>query len=81
MPTLLTATHLRTELFKTLDRVVATGETIEVQRPGGKVRIVAAEDMGTGSRLARLQRHPGTIVGDADSLAGLSWDETWKPTI
>lgn len=81
MPIQVTATHLRAELFKTLDRVVATGESVEVQRPGGKVRIVSAVEGMAGNRLARLQPHPGTIVGDPDSLAHLSWDEAWKPTL
>jgi hypothetical protein len=81
MPTQLTATRLRAELFKTLDQVVTTGEAVEVQRPGGKVCIVPATESGSGGRLARLRRHPGTIVGDVDSLSSLSWDEAWKPTI
>lgn len=81
MPTQLTATRLRAELFKTLDRVVTTGEAVEVQRPGGKVCIAPAAGADLGGRLARLQPHPGTIVGDADSLAGLSWEDAWKPTI
>lgn len=76
MPIQLTATHLRAELFKTLDRVVATGEVVEVSRPGGTVRIVAAT---SGSRLARLVPHPGTIVGDAAELASLSWESEWRP--
>lgn len=71
-----TATQLRAELFKTLDRVVATGEPVEIQRPGGAIRIVAAR---AGSRLARLRAHPGTIVGDAEALACQGWEDTWQP--
>jgi antitoxin (DNA-binding transcriptional repressor) of toxin-antitoxin stability system len=78
MSTQVTATHLRKELFKTLDSVVATGEPVEIRRPGGTARIVAA---ASGSRLARLQPHPGTVVGDAETLPDLSWTEDWQPTL
>jgi len=73
-----TPTNLRAELFKTLDRVVSTGEPVEVERPGGLVRLVAAAPAG---RLARLQPHPGCIVGDAADLASLSWPDVWQPAL
>lgn len=74
----ITATSLRAELFKTLDHVIATGEAVEVKRPGGRVRLVAA---AAGNRLARLRLHPGCIVGDPDELASLSWPDVWQPTL
>lgn len=78
MPTRLTATRLRAKLFSTLDHIVDTGESVEVQRPGGTVRI--ARDT-SATRLAGLTPHPGTINGNADDLAGLSWEQDWKPTL
>ncbi len=72
----LSATHLRAELFKTLDRVAATGEPVEVARPAGTVRIVASSP---GSRLARLRPHSGAIVGDAADLAQVGWANAWRP--
>ena len=78
MPTQLTATHLRADLFKTLDQVIATGEPVEIVRPGGTVRIVAA---GSGKRLTRLTPHPGTIKGDVDALAELNWADAWQPNL
>jgi hypothetical protein len=74
----LTATHLRAELFKTLDQVISTGEPVEVDRPGGRVRLVSAAPFG---RLARLRPHPGCVVGDAGVLASLSWPDVWRPTL
>lgn len=78
MTTQLTATHLRTKLFKTLDQVIATGEAVEIRRPGGWVRLQAST---SGNRLARLRPHPGTVVGDAHNLADQSWADTWHPTL
>lgn len=77
MPTRVTATRLRAELFSTLDHVVATGTPVEVQRPGGAVRIVR----DSSARLDALTPHPNTINGDAAELAELSWEDAWKPTL
>ena len=78
METHLTATRLRAELFSTLDHVVATGEAVEIRRPSGLVRIVSDT---SSRRLAALQPHPGTINGNADDLASLSWEQIWQPTL
>lgn len=78
MPTCLTATRLRAELFSTLDHILATGEAVEIKRPGGSVRLI--RDQST-QRLAALKPHPNTINGNADDLATLSWEESWKPTL
>lgn len=78
MPTRLTATRLRAELFSTLDHVAVTGEPVEIQRPNGAVRIVRDT---SARRLAALTPHPGIINGNADDLASLSWEQAWKPTL
>jgi hypothetical protein len=78
MPTQLTATRLRADLFSTLDQVLATGDAVEIQRSNGSVRIVRN---ASSQRLAGLKPHPGTINGDADDLACLSWEQDWKPTL
>lgn len=78
MQTRLTATRLRAELFSALDHVVETGESIEIKRPSGSVRIVRDT---TSSRLEALKPHPGTISGNVDDLADLSWEQSWKPTL
>lgn len=78
MPTRLSAARLHDELFSTLDHVLATGEPVEIERPGGSVRIV--RDIPT-RRLAGLTPHPGTINGNPDDLANLSWEQAWKPSL
>ena len=78
MPTLLTAARLRDELFSTLDHVLATGDPVEIERPGGSVRIV--RDIPT-RWVAGLSPHPSTINGNPDDLANLSWEQAWKPSL
>ncbi|MGZ4978647.1 MAG: hypothetical protein ACXV8O_15975 [Methylobacter sp.] len=78
MPKRLSAYRLSAELISTLDHVLATGEPVEIERPGGSVRIV--RDTFT-KRLSGLTPHPGTINGNPDDLANLSWEQTWKPSL
>ena len=78
MPTCLTATRLRSELFSTLDHVLATGEAVEIKRPGGSLQIIRN---ASTQRLAALKPHPDTINGNAEELANLSWEHAWKPTL
>jgi len=51
--------------------LLATGDPVEIERPGGSVRIV--RDTST-KRLSRLTPHPGIINGNPDDLANLSWE-------
>lgn len=74
MPIQMTATDLAADLFGTLDRVLATGDPVEIRRPSGTVRIVRAD---TASRLANLRPHPGVVKCDPAELAELSWDDRW----
>lgn len=78
MPKRLSASRLSAELISTLDHVLATGDPVEIERPGGSVRIV--RDIST-RRLAGLTPHPGTINGNPDDLAKLSWEQAWKPSL
>ncbi len=78
MPKRLNASLLSAELISTLDHVLATGEPVEIERPGGSVRIV--RDIST-KRLSGLTPHPGTINGNPDDLANLSWEQAWKPSL
>jgi hypothetical protein len=71
----LTPTRLRAELYKTLDRVLETGEPVEVDRRGQRVLMVRERN---ASRISRLLKHPGTISGDPDDLPGLTWEDAWR---
>lgn len=77
MPKRLNASRLSTELISTLDQL-ATGDPVEIERPGGSVRIV--RDTST-KRLSELTPHPRTINGNPDDLANLSWEQAWKPSL
>ncbi|HJN53005.1 MAG: hypothetical protein QGI68_07445 [Pseudomonadales bacterium] len=67
-------TSLRAQLFKVVDRVIATGVPVEIERNGHKVKIVLDEQP---HRLAKLKKRD-CIKGDPEDLVDLhvgEWDE------
>jgi hypothetical protein len=72
----LTASGLRMNVYKVLDRVLETGVPAEVERHGKILRIVPAETVG---RLGRLVARPGFINGNPEDLVHLDWSHEWRP--
>jgi hypothetical protein len=72
----LTASKLREDIYRILDLVLATGEAVEVERHGRRLRIVADD---TPSRLSRLVSRPDAVVGDSEDLVHVDWSHEWRP--
>jgi hypothetical protein len=72
----LTASRLRSDVYRVLDRVLETGVPAEVERRGKILRIVPAD---AGRRLERLAPRPRFIQGDPEALVHLDWSHTWQP--
>ncbi|MDW8468759.1 MAG: type II toxin-antitoxin system prevent-host-death family antitoxin [Burkholderiales bacterium] len=72
----LSATRLRANLYRVLDRVARTGVPVEVERRGQVLRIVSAT---ARDRLARLKRRKNYIAVDPESLVHLDWSSEWRP--
>lgn len=71
----LTITALRQNLFSVIDRVLATGEAVEIERHGKRLLLVPEQGAG---RLARLKKR-SLIAGDAATLPDekvWEWDES-----
>ncbi|MGH9112273.1 MAG: type II toxin-antitoxin system Phd/YefM family antitoxin [Acidimicrobiales bacterium] len=75
MPTL-TISALRADIYRIIDRVVQTGQPVEVTRKGRRVRIVPVDPP---SRLDNLTPHPDAIVGDPEDLVHMDWFDEWRP--
>lgn len=73
----ITATKLRSDLYRVIDDVIKKGMPVEVELRGRKVRIVPAEPR---DKLANLVKRPGVIVGDSGRVAQVkTFDETkWR---
>ena len=76
MPRRVHASALRKNIYRTLDRVIETGEPVEIERRGHVLKIVPAEPV---SKLGRLVRRPGVIKGDPDDLVEIDWSKYWRP--
>jgi antitoxin (DNA-binding transcriptional repressor) of toxin-antitoxin stability system len=74
----LTATRLRSELYQVLDRVVATGESVEIERGGATVVIQVSAKRKAAKPKVRTS-NPDLVIGDADDLVHFDWSKHWKP--
>lgn len=76
----ISATKLRADIYRLIGNVIETGEPLEVELRGKKVRIVPSEPR---EKLANLVRRPGVIVGDAGRIDRIkvldeaNWREKW----
>ena len=70
-----TASQLRQDIYRLLDRVIKTGQPLEVERKGQRLKIVAVERV---SRLSKLPKR-ACIQGDPKDLVRLDWSGEWKP--
>jgi hypothetical protein len=66
---------LRANLYRLLDRVLETGQPVEVERRGERLKIVRS---GKRSRLDLVRPVPGYLNVAPDELLGLDWSEEWR---
>jgi antitoxin (DNA-binding transcriptional repressor) of toxin-antitoxin stability system len=71
----ITASALRQDIYRILDRILETGEAVEIERKGKVLRIVPPEPV---RRLDRLTKHPDYIVGDPADFVHIDWSEEWS---
>lgn len=74
----ITVTALRQNIFNVVDRALATGEAVEVERRGQRLLLIPERKSG---KLARLKKR-SLIVGDAATLPDekvWEWHENTKP--
>lgn len=76
-PMKITASKVRRSIGRVLDHVAETGEPVEVEHRGKRLRIVSVEAVAT-SKLARLERRPDAIRCDPDDLVHMDWPAEWK---
>lgn len=72
----LSPSALRADLYNLLDRVLDTGEPLEIERQGQILRIVPAR---ASLWTDRLPRREGVVTGDSDDLVNQDWSDTWNP--
>lgn len=71
----LTPSRLRADLYRTLDHVLESGESVEIVRKGRRLRITA-EPQG---KLDLLKPHGRYLKVAADDLVHMDWSDQWHP--
>ena len=72
----ISASELRRNVYRILDRVVDTGQPVDIQRRGRRLRLVPGEP---ASKLSRLASRPEYLRADADDIVHLDWSGEWRP--
>jgi hypothetical protein len=75
----ITATRLRSELYRILDEVARTGEPVVIERAAGKIVIQPAKSARTTRAKTRPRSNPKLVVGSPDDLVHFDWSKHWKP--
>jgi hypothetical protein len=65
--------QLRANLYRLLDRVLKTGEAIEIDRAGKRLLLVPKEKK---SKLGNLVKRD-VVVGDPEDLVHMDWSQDW----
>jgi hypothetical protein len=72
----ITASHLRSNIYRLLDQVLETGKPLEIERRGEKLLIVPPQ---RPDKLSRLTPHADFLTGDPEELVHLDWSDEWRP--
>jgi hypothetical protein len=72
----ITASALRQNIYRLLDQVLETGQPLEIERRGQRLRISAATSL---KKLDRLKPRPDYLRTDPDALIHLDWSNEWRP--
>ncbi len=70
----ITATSLRKNLYRILDRVATTGTPVEIERKGKIIKILVE---GKRSKLENLEPH-SVINGNPEDIVHMDWSGEWK---
>lgn len=70
----LTASDLRKNIYKFLDKTLETSKPLQIKRKGRMLKIVPVIEK---NKFLRLNKHD-CIVGDPDALVHVDWQNEWK---
>ncbi len=72
----ITASALRQNIYRLLDQVLETGQPLEIERRGQRLRITPATSV---KKLDRLKARPDFLRTDPDELIHMDWSNEWRP--
>jgi hypothetical protein len=68
-----TASALRGNIYKLLDRILESGKPLEIERKGKRLQIISEKPE---SKLSRLTKH-ACMQGDPESIVHTDWSDEW----
>ena len=71
----LSPSRLRADLYRILDRVLESGEPVEIERRGRRLRIVAEQS----GKLDLLKPHADYLKVPPEELVHVDWSQEWRP--
>lgn len=72
----ITASQLRQNIYRALDKVIETGVPLEIERKGKILRIVPEEPR---KKLDNLKPRDGYLLCDPEEIVHMDWSEEWRP--
>jgi len=69
----MTTTRLRKDIYNILDNVIETGIPVEIERKGGKLKIVPEKRK---NKLDNLKKRD-LLVGDPEDIINIDWMKEW----
>ena len=72
---ILTITELRQNIFREIDKVIETGQPIEIERKGRKLKIMLEEKK---TKLSTLLKRDNVVNCSDDELIYNDWLKDWK---
>lgn len=70
----MTATRLRHDIYNILDNIIETGIPVEVERKGGKLRIIPEKKK---NKLDNLKKRE-LVKGDIEDIIHIDWMKGWS---
>lgn len=77
-----TASTLRQNVYRLLDGIIATGEAVEIERRGRRLRILLVDEDGPPTQrrnLDALPVRPDALRGDPLDIVHIDWSSEWRP--
>lgn len=72
---IVTVSELRANIYKTLDRVLASGIPLEINRRGKILTLVPPSGK---SKLNNILKKHGVFNGNPESIVHVDWSKEWK---
>ncbi|MCB1153097.1 MAG: type II toxin-antitoxin system Phd/YefM family antitoxin [Deltaproteobacteria bacterium] len=73
----ITPTELRKDLYRILDKVLETGEPVEIKRGERTLKIVIENTPDDPLKMVFIKR-PSAVVGDFEDIIHMEWSEKYK---